>query len=216
MMSSTLGDFFLTVMPRRLTRSGRIGWARLTRFCTRTWAMLRSVPSLKVIVSVYEPSLVHCDDMYIMPSTPLTCCSIGAATVSATTCALAPGYEAETSTVGGAISGYCASGSVKRAMVPPSTITIDSTDAKIGRLMKKLENNSRPLFRRTPAVRPGVSAGFTVPVAERASPPPARRPGFAIGGRDRRACPGRATRGQADQVRHQAEQAQRQHADHRS
>ena len=37
------------------------------------------------------PSLVHCEDMYIMPSTPLTCCSIGAATVSATTWALAPG-----------------------------------------------------------------------------------------------------------------------------
>ena len=53
--------------------------------------MFRSTPSLKVTVSVYVPSLVHCDDMYIMFSTPLTCCSIGAATVSATTWALAPG-----------------------------------------------------------------------------------------------------------------------------
>ena len=44
-----------------------------------------------MIVRLYEPSLVHCDDMYIMFSTPLTCCSIGAATVSATTWALAPG-----------------------------------------------------------------------------------------------------------------------------
>ena len=46
---------------------------------------------LKVTVRLYEPSLVHCDDMYSMSSTPLTCCSIGAATVSATTWALAPG-----------------------------------------------------------------------------------------------------------------------------
>jgi hypothetical protein len=30
--------------------------------------------------------------MYIIPSTPFTCCSIGAATVSATVSALAPGY----------------------------------------------------------------------------------------------------------------------------
>src|SRR5258708_20463407 len=99
--------------------------------------------------------------MYIMPSAPFTCCSIGAATVSATTWALAPGYDADTSTVGGAISGYCATGSVNRATVPPSTITIDSTDAKIGRLMKKLENTTDPQSRtfaswRTPTVTPAV------------------------------------------------------------
>ena len=34
-----LGDFFFTVTPRRLTRSGRIGSASDSRFCTRTWAM---------------------------------------------------------------------------------------------------------------------------------------------------------------------------------
>ena len=31
---NTLGDFFFTVTPRRLTRSGRIGSASETRFCT--------------------------------------------------------------------------------------------------------------------------------------------------------------------------------------
>ena len=36
-----------------------------------------------------------------MFSTPLTSCSIGAATVSATTLALAPGYVVVTETVGG-------------------------------------------------------------------------------------------------------------------
>src|SRR4051794_39599594 len=78
--------------------------------------------------------------MYIMFSTPLTCCSMGAATVSATTWAFAPGYDAETSTVGGVMSGYCAIGNVNNAIVPPRTMTIDSTDAKIGRLMKNFEN----------------------------------------------------------------------------
>ena len=91
MIIRMLGDFFFTDTPRRLTRSGRIGSASDSRFCTSTWAMLRSTPGLNVTVRVYVPSLVHCDDMYIMFSTPLTCCSIGAATVSATTWALAPG-----------------------------------------------------------------------------------------------------------------------------
>src|SRR5436190_127476 len=82
--------------------------------------------------------------MYIMPSTPLTCCSIGAATVSATTWALAPGYDAETSTVGGVISGYCATGKFISAMAPASVTTMDSTAAKIGRSMKKRENTVQP------------------------------------------------------------------------
>ena len=86
-----LGDCFLTVTPVALTTSGSIGSAWETRFCTSTWAVSRSTPSLKVTVRLYEPSLLLCDDMYIMFSTPLICCSIGAATVSATTWALAPG-----------------------------------------------------------------------------------------------------------------------------
>ena len=48
-----------------------------------------------------------------MPSTPLICCSNGAATVSATTSADAPGYLALTTTVGGAISGYSEIGRVE-------------------------------------------------------------------------------------------------------
>ncbi len=50
--------------------------------------------------------------MYIIPSTPLTCASIGAAMVSRTVRALAPGYIAVTRTVGGVTSGYCATGKV--------------------------------------------------------------------------------------------------------
>src|SRR5437763_2772817 len=73
-----------------------------------TRAVSRSVPMSKVTASVYEPSLPICEDMYIMFSTPLTCCSIGAATVSATTWALAPGYWQVTITFGGAFGGYIA------------------------------------------------------------------------------------------------------------
>src|SRR6266550_4413493 len=72
-----------------------------------------------------------------MFSTPLTCCSIGVATVSDTTFAFAPGQLAVTWMVGGAISGYCAMGSVESAMTPTKVMTMLMTPAKIGRSMKK-------------------------------------------------------------------------------
>src|SRR5882672_8034743 len=43
-------------------------------------------------------------------------------------------------TLGGTMFGYCATGRTKSARLPTSTITIDSTAAKIGRSMKKWEN----------------------------------------------------------------------------
>src|SRR4029077_13699958 len=134
--SRMLGDFFLVETPIALTVSGSDGSARLTRFCTRTCAMSRFVPSLKVTVRLYPPSLVHCDDMYNMFSTPITCCSIGAATVSRTTDALAPGYEHDTWTVGGVISGYWAIGRILTAASPASRITSEMTTPKTGRSMK--------------------------------------------------------------------------------
>src|SRR5262249_57577615 len=85
------GEGCLGVTPMFLTTSGRLGWAMATRFCTSTWAISTSVPISKVTSRVYEPSLLLCDVMYIIFSTPLTCCSMGAATVSATTLASAPG-----------------------------------------------------------------------------------------------------------------------------
>src|SRR6516162_6859612 len=74
-----------------------------------------------------------------MFSTPLICSSIGATTVCATTSALAPGYCPVTLMVGGAISGYCAIGRRKKATPPTITNTIETTEAKIGRSMKKCE-----------------------------------------------------------------------------
>src|SRR5437667_9125075 len=84
--------------------------------------------------------------MYSIFSTPLICCSMGAATVSATTCALAPGYEQFTCAVGGAISGYCATGRTSSATPPAITRTIDSTDAKIGWSMKNRANIREPSY----------------------------------------------------------------------
>ena len=79
-----------------------------------------------------------------MFSTPLICSSIGATTVEATTSALAPGYWPVTLMVGGAISGYCATGRRKNATAPRITNTIDTTEAKIGRSMKKWEMRIAP------------------------------------------------------------------------
>src|SRR5712691_4276989 len=71
-----------------------------------------------------------------MPSTPESCSSIGAATVRESVSALAPGSAAVIVTVGGAISGYCATGNTCQATSPASVMMIAMTEAKIGRSMK--------------------------------------------------------------------------------
>ena len=73
------------VTPSRCVTSGSFGSVCETRFWTCTCALSRSVPSAKVTVSVINPSVVACDDVYSMFSTPLMACSNGAATVSAMT-----------------------------------------------------------------------------------------------------------------------------------
>src|SRR6266571_2624071 len=78
-----------------------------------------------------------------MFSTPLTSCSMGVATVSASTFGFAPGYTARTTTVGGTISGYCAMGNCFIAINPTITMTMERTAAKIGRRMKKCEKFMR-------------------------------------------------------------------------
>src|SRR6202451_4719731 len=110
-----------------------------TRFCTCTWAISRLVPRSNDTAIENLPSAVEFDDMYSMFSTPLICCSIGVTTVAATTSALAPGYCPETLMIGGAISGYCATGSRENDTPPRITNTIETTAAKIGRSMKKCE-----------------------------------------------------------------------------
>src|SRR3977135_3814119 len=59
-----------------------------------------------------------------------------AGTVCESFSALAPGSAAVIVTVGGAISGYCATGNTWKATRPASVTMIAMTDAKIGRSMK--------------------------------------------------------------------------------
>ena len=87
------GEAFFTMMPCRCTSGGNSGCAIATRFCTCTWAMSRFVPSLNVTVSTIVPSFLHWLDMYIMPSTPLICCSIGVAIDSATVSGVRAGID---------------------------------------------------------------------------------------------------------------------------
>ena len=47
-----LGDIFLTLMPSFCTKGGITGNASETRFCTSTWAMSESMPSLNVTVKL--------------------------------------------------------------------------------------------------------------------------------------------------------------------
>src|SRR5579859_7171399 len=64
---------------------------------------------------------------------------------------------ADTSTVGGVMSGYCATGKLPRASRPASTTKIDSTDAKIGRLMKNVVNTVPLRYRLSLAPFRGLS-----------------------------------------------------------
>jgi len=79
-----------------------------------------------------------------MFSTPLICCSIGVTTVAATTSALAPGYWPVTVIVGGAISGYCATRQPHEGDPAEITNTTATTEAKIGRSMKKCDMRILP------------------------------------------------------------------------
>src|ERR1700753_335819 len=74
-----------------------------------------------------------------MLSTPLISCSMGEATVSETTSAVAPAKRAVTCTVGGAMSGNSETGNARNEMMPTNVKMIESTAAKIGRSIKKWE-----------------------------------------------------------------------------
>src|SRR5689334_17889240 len=81
--------------------------------------------------------------MYSMFSTPFTDSSMGVATTCANVSAVAPGYVALMTTVGGAISGYCATGSVGYATTPKMMISVERTAAKIGLSIKKCGKRMR-------------------------------------------------------------------------
>ena len=135
-----LVDCFSTFTPCVRTSCGSIGIAMFTRFCVRTAARSGSVPIAKVTVRSSAPRSELDDVMYSMFSTPLTCCSIGAVTVSSSTEAFAPGKLVVTFTVGGVMSGIDATGSSGIEIAPASTMTMETTIAMIGRFTKREEN----------------------------------------------------------------------------
>src|ERR1700681_3633995 len=70
--------------------------------------------------------------------------SSGVVTEDSTASALAPWYTATTVTVGGAIFGNCAIGSVGMEINPSSRITSEKTDAMMGRCRKKSTTEPSP------------------------------------------------------------------------
>ena len=72
-----------------------------------------------------------------MLSTPFICCSSGVATDCSTVTASAPVKVVETMICGGMIDGYCATGRLRIASSPPTSVMIEMTIATMGRLMKK-------------------------------------------------------------------------------
>src|SRR6201986_5604258 len=78
------------------------------------------VPAANVSVMVAVPESSEVDDRYSKWSRPVICCSITCVTVFSTVLADAPGYVALIWIAGGAIVGYCATGSVKIDAIPAS------------------------------------------------------------------------------------------------
>ena len=58
-----LGERLRVITPSVRTSSGSRGKAPSTRFCTSTWAVFGSVPTLNVTAKRNWPSLLHCADM---------------------------------------------------------------------------------------------------------------------------------------------------------
>ncbi len=82
---------FCTTSPWRDTSAGRSGRARWTRLLTLMAFWSGLVPISNVTVRFIVPEPVDVESWYSMFSTPLICCSSGAATVAATVSAVAPG-----------------------------------------------------------------------------------------------------------------------------
>src|SRR3569832_2268889 len=125
-------------MPCCWTAVGRRGIACWTLFWTWTCATSGFVPCLNVTLMFAPPEEVDELEKYWRPSMPVSCCSSTWVTLFSTVSADAPTYEAEMFTLGGATSGYCATGSTMIEATPASMITIVITHAKTGRFAKNL------------------------------------------------------------------------------
>ena len=100
-------------------------------------------PGAKVSVVRERPAESLVEPMYSRLSMPLSCCSITWVTELSTVSADAPVYVVLMVTRGGAMLGYCSSGRVNMDIAPASMMTMDSTQAKTGRLMKNWAMDQR-------------------------------------------------------------------------
>src|ERR1700743_835756 len=103
-----------------------------TRFWTFRAAMWTFVPTLKVTLTFILPVFVFVLCMYSMPGDPLTCSSMGMATVCSTVCASAPVYCPVIDTEGGEIFGYWSTARLKMQITPEMIRTRDITIAVTG------------------------------------------------------------------------------------
>src|SRR5690606_24044826 len=128
-----------TTTPCCTTSDGRRGVASDTLFCTCTWAMSGSVPVWKVSVTEARPDELEVELKYSRLSMPVSCCSMTWVTALSVVAALAPGYEADTVTCGGATCGYASTPMLSSEITPASEIRMETTQAKPGWLMKNLD-----------------------------------------------------------------------------
>ena len=80
------------------------------------------------------------ESKYSRSSTALISSSSGVATVSDTTSGLAPAYFADTVIIVGTISGYSATGIVRKQRYPQNAMKMDTTKARRGCSMNTREN----------------------------------------------------------------------------
>src|SRR5690554_4699579 len=127
-----------TCTPCCCTAWGSSGSASCSLFCTCTWAMSGLVSGEKVSVIVARPKESLDELKYSSPSSPVIFCSMTWVTESSTALADAPGYCALIAIAGGAMAGYCDTGSFRMDSAPASMMTMAMTHAKMGRSMKNL------------------------------------------------------------------------------
>jgi len=89
-ITSGVAVAFLTTTPKFSTSAGSCVAASDSRICVRIRLVFGCVPTSNVTRSPMPPAFEFVDTMYAMLSTPLICCSIGAATDCSIVCASAP------------------------------------------------------------------------------------------------------------------------------
>src|SRR5690606_21530227 len=112
---------------------------------------------------------------------PVSCCSMTWVTALSVVSALAPGYDADTVTCGGAMLGYDSMPKPLIASTPPSVIRIAMTQAKTGWLMKKRDMGGQSLPAAAASSCGGAPASAGAWPCADGSPPACAAPGGCHG-----------------------------------